>query len=42
MLTHYFPPPAAGDEDAYRALAAEHFDGAIEVGDDLHRVEIRP
>ena len=42
VLTHYFPPPAAGDDDAYRALAAEHFDGRIEVGDDLHRVEIRP
>ena len=42
VLTHYFPPPAAGDEDAYRALAAEHFDGTIEVGDDLHRVEVRP
>lgn len=42
VLTHYFPPPAAGDEDAYQALAAEHFDGRIEVGDDLHRVEVRP
>ena len=41
VLTHYFPPPADGDEDTYRSLAAEHFDGAIEVGDDLHRVEIR-
>ena len=41
VLTHYFPPPAAGDDDAYRALAAEHFDGTIEVGDDLHRVEVR-
>ena len=42
VLTHYFPPPADGDDDAYRALAAEHFDGTIEVGDDLHRVEVRP
>ena len=42
VLTHYFPPPADGDDDAYRALAAEHFDGTIEVGADLHRVEVRP
>lgn len=42
ILTHYFPPPADGDDDAYRAQAAEHFDGTIEVGDDLHRVEVRP
>ena len=42
VLTHYFPPFAPGEGDEYRALAAEHFDGAIEVGDDLHRVEIGP
>ena len=42
VMTHYFPPPADRDEDTYRALAAEHFGGAIEVGDDLHRVEITP
>ena len=42
ILTHYFPPPADTDDDAYRAQAAEHFDGTIEVGDDLHRVEVRP
>ena len=42
VMTHYFPPPADGDEDAHRTLAAEHFGGAIEVGDDLHRVEITP
>ena len=40
VLTHYFPPPAAGDGDEYRAQAAAHFEGVIEVGDDLHRVEI--
>ena len=40
VLTHYFPPPAAGDGDEYVALAAEHFDGTIEVGHDLHPVEI--
>lgn len=42
ILTHYFPPPADGDDDAYWTQAAEHFDGTIEVGDDLHRVEVRP
>ena len=42
MLTHHFPPFAPGEGDEYRALAAEHFDGAIEVGDDLHRVVISP
>lgn len=42
VLTHYFPPPVDGDKNAYRALAAEYFDGTIEVGDDLHRVEVRP
>ncbi len=41
VLTHYVPafPPGGGDD--WRALAAAHFDGAIEVGDDLHRVEVR-
>jgi ribonuclease Z len=40
VLTHYVPafPPGAGDE--WRELAAAHFDGTIEVGDDLHRIEI--
>ena len=42
ILTHYVPafPPGGGDD--WRALAAEHFDGAIELGDDLHQVEITP
>lgn len=40
VLTHYVPafPPGGGDD--WRALAAEHFPGRVEVGDDLHRVEI--
>ena len=43
VLTHYVPPiPTGGDGADWRALAAEHFDGAIEIGDDLHRVEITP
>ncbi len=42
ILTHYVPafPPGGGDD--WRDLAAQHFDGRIEVGDDLHRVEIPP
>lgn len=42
VLTHYVPavPPGGGDD--WRALAAEHFDGPIELGDDLHRIEISP
>jgi len=35
VLTHYVPPPAPGDEASWRALAAEHFDGRIVLGDDL-------
>lgn len=40
VLTHYVPaiPPGGGDD--WRALAAEHFAGRIELGDDLHRVEV--
>ena len=41
ILTHYVPAIPPGDPgDEWRALAAAHFDGAIEIGDDLHRVEI--
>ena len=32
--------PLGGTHDDWRALAAAHFDGTIEVGDDLHRVEV--
>jgi ribonuclease Z len=35
VLTHYVPAIAPGQEDAWRALAAEHFDGDIVLGDDL-------
>lgn len=40
VLTHYVPafPPGGGDD--WRELAATHFGGRVEVGDDLHRVEI--
>lgn len=41
ILTHYVPPLAPGQEDAWRALAATEFDGTVELGDDLHRVEVK-
>jgi ribonuclease Z len=40
VLTHYVPPFPSGGGDDWRALAAAHFDGTVELGDDLHRVEI--
>ena len=42
VLTHYVPPISPGQEDAWRALAASAFDRQIELGDDLHRVEVHP
>ena len=43
VLTHYVPPIPTGDSgEDWRALAAAHFDGRIEIGDDLHRVVIAP
>ena len=38
MSKDYSPKP--GTLDDWRALAAEHFGGRIEIGDDLHRVEV--
>ena len=35
VLTHYVPPLQRGDEEQWRAIAAEHFAGAIVLGDDL-------
>jgi len=40
VLTHYVPALQPGEEDAWRELAAAHFDGRVELGDDLHRVEV--
>ena len=40
ILTHYVPPVMPGQEDDWRAKAAATFNGRIEVGADLHRVEI--
>ena len=41
VLTHYVPPLLPGQEDQWRALAATEFTGRIELGDDLHRVEVQ-
>jgi ribonuclease Z len=40
VLTHYVPPLMPGQEEQWRALAAEEFDGRIELGDDLLRVPV--
>lgn len=40
IMTHYVPAIAPGQEEQWRALAATEFGGRIEVGDDLHRVEV--
>jgi ribonuclease Z len=40
VLTHYVPTPPPGGVDEWRELAAAHFAGRIEVGDDLHRVDV--
>ncbi|WNG85812.1 ribonuclease Z [Mycobacterium sp. ITM-2016-00317] len=42
ILTHYVPALQPGQEDEWRALAATKFDRQIELGDDLHRVEVHP
>ena len=42
ILTHYVPSPAPGQYDECRALAAGIFDRQIELGDDLHQVQVHP
>ncbi len=42
VLTHYVPGIGPGQEDDWRALAAGIFDRQIELGDDLHRIEVHP
>ncbi len=42
VLTHYVPAFPSGQGDDWRELAAAHFDGTIELGDDLHRVAVGP
>jgi ribonuclease Z len=41
VLTHYVPGIGPGQEEQWRALAAAEFDGPIELGDDLHRVQVQ-
>ncbi|ORA13370.1 ribonuclease Z [Mycobacterium asiaticum] len=41
ILTHYVPAIAPGQEKQWRALAATEFGGRVELGDDLHRVEVQ-
>ena len=40
VLTHYVPPIPPGAEDEWRDLAAAHFAGRIELGADLHSVDV--
>jgi ribonuclease Z len=40
VLTHYVPALTPDSEPEWRARAATEFDGTIELGDDLHRVEV--
>ncbi|MDP7707228.1 MULTISPECIES: ribonuclease Z [unclassified Mycobacterium] len=42
ILTHYVPAIVPGQEEQWRSLAATEFGGRIELGDDLHRVEVSP
>ena len=41
ILTHCVPAVAPGQEDDWRAKAASVFDGRVEIGPDLHRVEVQ-
>ena len=40
VLTHYVPAIPPGGEGEWRSLAEAHFAGRVEVGDDLHRVQV--
>jgi ribonuclease Z len=40
VMTHYVPAVVPGQEEQWRALAATRFAGRIELGDDLHRVQV--
>ncbi len=40
VMTHYVPALVPGQEEQWRALAASEFGGRVELGDDLHRVEV--
>jgi ribonuclease Z len=40
VFTHYVPAHPPGEGEPWRELARPHFDGPIEVGDDLHRIDV--
>ncbi len=40
ILTHYVPAFPSGGGDDWRELAARHFSGRVELGDDLHQIQI--
>lgn len=40
VLTHYVPSIPRGGGDDWRDLAAQHFTGRVELGDDLHQITI--
>jgi ribonuclease Z len=40
VMTHYVPALVPGQEEQWRSLAVSEFSGRIELGDDLHRVEV--
>jgi ribonuclease Z len=41
VLTHYVPAiPTGTAGDDWRELAAAHFTGRVEIGDDLHRIDV--
>lgn len=40
ILTHYVPALVPGQEDQWRALAATEFSGRVELGDDMHTVQV--
>ncbi|HWB68112.1 MAG TPA: ribonuclease Z [Mycobacteriales bacterium] len=40
ILTHYVPALVPGSEAEWRELAARHFTGRVELGDDLLRIEV--
>jgi ribonuclease Z len=40
IMTHYVPALVPGHEEQWRTLAATEFAGQVELGDDLHRVEV--
>jgi len=42
ILTHYVPAVPLGGGEDWRERAAAHFGGTVEVGDDLHRVDVWP